>query len=502
MNRFDTVVLNGTVVVPEVGPIPMDLGIRDGYIAAMADKLAAADGAEVVDARGLYVLPGAIDSHFHVGIYRPLDEDARSESRSAISGGVTTIISYFRTGHHYLNKVGPYREILPEVLSLSESNFFCDYAYHIAPMTTAQLDEIDWLVDQGISSFKFYMFYKGLTLSADSTQGRQYVMSDDYDLGHLHDLMAGVADAASRRKQRISLSLHCENPEIIRAFIARVEESKLEGLEAYSKARPPLSESLSIEEAGVLARATLCPINLLHLSSREAVESAVALRRRYPELDIMLETTLHHLMLNYENLQGLTAKVNPPIRTRNDCAAIWGAVTAGEIDTVVSDHACCLEELKQGGLWSALPGFGGTSLLYPILLSEGVKRHGLSLTRAAALASTNPARNFGLYPKKGTIAIGTDADLVLCDMERPHTVTAGKLLSAQEYTPFEGLSVSVSPVATMLRGRVVVKKSETVSTPAGKFVPRPVTVDNARDGSALRLVAANGEQRKSQLARR
>ncbi len=474
MSRFDTVVLNGTVVVPEVGPLRMDLGIRDGSIAAMADTLAAADGSEVVDAGGLYVFPGAIDSHVHVGIYRPLNEDARSESRSAVSGGVTTIISYFRTGHHYLNKVAPYHEILPEVLRLSESNFYCDYAYHIAPMTTAQLDEIDWLVDQGVSSFKFYMFYKGLTLSADSTQGRQYVMSDDYDLGHLYELMARVADAARQRKQRISLSLHCENPEIIRAFIARVKEAKLEGLEAYSKARPPLSESLSIEEAGVLARATLCPVNLLHLSSRDAVESAVALRRRYRDMDIVLETTLHHLMLNYEDLQGLTAKVNPPIRTREDCAAIWEAVVAGEIDTVVSDHACCLEEFKQGGLWSALPGFGGTALLYPILLSEGVKKRGLSLTRAVALASTNPARHFGLYPKKGAIAVGADADLALCDMERLQKITPSKLLSAQEYTSFEGLSVSVAPVLTILRGGVVFRNGQTFGDPIGEFVRRPV----------------------------
>jgi len=477
MKGFDTVVLNGTVIVPEVGPTRMDLGIRDGSIAAMADKLTPADGSDVVDARGLYVLPGAIDSHFHVGIYRPLDEDATSESRSAVSGGVTTIISYFRTGHHYLNKTGSYHDILPEVLRLSESNFFCDYAYHIAPMTTAQLDEIDWLIDEGITSFKFYMFYKGLTLSADSTEGRQYVMSEDYDLGHLYELMARVAEAASRRKQRISLSLHCENPEIIRAFIARVKEAKLEGLEAYSKARPPLSESLSIEEAGALAHATLCPMNLLHLSSKEAVESAVALRRRYPEMDIVLETTLHHLMLNYEDLQALTAKVNPPIRTRNDCAAIWDAVVRGDIDTVVSDHACCLEELKQGGLWSAMPGFGGTALLYPILLSEGVKKHGLPLARAVALASTNSALQFGLYPKKGTIAVGADADLVLCDMDRPQTITANNLFSAQEYTSFEGLPVSVSIVATMLRGKVVFQKGETIGTPCGVFVRRPAKIN-------------------------
>src|SRR5690349_20414899 len=376
----------------------MDVGVKNGVICAMADALRASDGEDVIDAKGLHVLPGAVDSHFHIGIYRPLSEDAQSESRSAISGGVTSILSYFRTGHHYLNKVGPYREIFPEVLELSRNRFWCDYGYHIAPMTTAQLDEIDWLVDQGVASFKFYMFYKGLTLSADSTAGKQYAMSDEYDLGHVYELMVRSAEAAAKRTTRISLSLHCENPELIRVFIARIKKSKYEGLEAYSRARPGLSERLSIEEAGVLAQSTFCPVNLLHLSGSEAVESAIALRQRNPKIDMILETTLHHLMLNYEDVRGLEAKVNPPIRSKQDCAAVWEALMAGQIDTVVSDHACCLEELKQDDLWTAMPGFGGTALLYPVLLSEGVRKRRLSLARAVALVSTNPARHYGMYP--------------------------------------------------------------------------------------------------------
>jgi dihydroorotase-like cyclic amidohydrolase len=477
MSRYDLVVLNGTVVVPEVGPVRMDLGIKNGSICAMADKLQSSEGDEVIDAAGLYVLPGAVDSHFHIGIYRPVSEDAHSESESAVSGGVTTLLSYFRTGHHYLNKVGPYREIFPELLELSRNQFWCDYGYHIAPMTTAQLDEIDWLIDQGVSSFKFYMFYKGLTLSADSTAGKDYAMSDEYDLGHCYELMSRIAEAAAKRKTRISLSLHCENPELIRVFIARIKKTKYEGLEAYSMARPGLTERLSIEEAGVLAQSTLCPVNLLHLSGSDAVESAIALRRRNPQIDMILETTLHHLMLNYEDVRDLTAKVNPPIRSKKDCAAVWDAVMSGQIDTVVSDHACCLEELKQGGLWPAMPGFGGTSLLYPVLLSEGVRKHRLPIARAVALASTNPARHYGLYPRKGAIAIGSDADLTLCDMEKERTVKPAELHSAQPYSPFDGMKLTGWPVTTLVRGKVVFQKGETVGKPQGEFVRRPISVN-------------------------
>jgi len=143
MSRYDLVVLNGTAVLPGLGPCRMDIGIKGGRIAAIVDTLQAADGAEVIDARNRHVLPGAVDSHCHIGIYRPFSEDALSESTSAVSGGTTTMISYFRTGSHYLNKTGPYKEIFPEVLKLSSGQFRSDYSYHVAPMTNAHLDEME-----------------------------------------------------------------------------------------------------------------------------------------------------------------------------------------------------------------------------------------------------------------------------------------------------------------------------------------------------------------------
>jgi dihydroorotase-like cyclic amidohydrolase len=474
MRPFDLVVLNGTAVIPGLGPTRLDIGVRDGRVVALADALRAVDGEQAIDATGRHVLPGAVDSHFHVGIYRPHAEDARSESQAAVTGGVTTLISYFRTGHHYLDKTGPYREILPEVLALSEGNFHCDYAYHVAPMTSAQLDEIPWLVEQGVASFKYYMFYKALTLSADSTKGRDYTMADEYDLGHLYEIMERVAACARERNQRLSVSLHCENPELIRVFIQRVKREGRGGLQAYSDGRPPLTERLSIQEAGVLADATGVSVNLLHLSSREAIEAAIDVRRRHPAMDVVLETTLHHLCLTCETAGGLNAKVNPPIRSEADREALWAAVRSGQIDTVVSDHACCMEEMKQGDTWSALPGFGGTSLLYPTLLTEGVLKRGLSLSRAVELVSTNPARHFGLYPRKGTIAVGADADFAIVDLARSRTVTAAGLGSAQDHSPFEGMELSGWPTATVLRGQVVFDETGVRGDRGGRFVARPV----------------------------
>ena len=156
--RYDSIIKNGTVVFPFHGEVKCDIGIKNGKVASISDSIDANLADEIVDAHGKYVFPAAVDSHYHVGIYRPHSEDAESESRTALVGGCGTIISYFRTGHHYLNKTGLYRDIFPEVLELSNGHFYTDYAYHIAPMAPAQLDEVDWLVENaGVGSFKFYM---------------------------------------------------------------------------------------------------------------------------------------------------------------------------------------------------------------------------------------------------------------------------------------------------------------------------------------------------------
>jgi dihydropyrimidinase/allantoinase len=484
MPRYDTAVLNGTVVIPYVGAARCDVGIRDGRIAALADSIAPADADTVIDARDRLVLPGAVDSHFHIGIYRDLATDARSETISALAGGVTTVLSYFRTGQHYLNKSGPYRTIFPEVVAATVGQAYTDFGYHIGVMTTEQLDEVDWLVgEQGVASFKYYMFYKGLNLTSDSTRGSAYTMAETYDLGHLYLLMRQVAAAGARygADGRVSLSLHCEQAELIRVFIEEVKRSGPPGLEGYHRSRPPLTEQLSIAEALVLTDATRCPVNLLHLSSAEAVASGARGRRDHPHLDIKLETTLHHLALTHATAGGIVGKVNPPIRTEADRKALWQAVQAGCIDTIVSDHACCAEADKGEDLWKALPGFGGTALLYPYLFSEGHLRRGLGLTRIAELASAGPARAFGLYPRKGAVAVGSDADLVLLDPNWERTVSPEVLCSAQDFTPFAGMRVRGWPTRSLLRGRTVFQDGTVRGQPQGQYVRRPV----GRHGAAV-----------------
>jgi allantoinase len=491
MERFELAILGGTVVVPYSGEVRADVGVRDGRVVAIEDAIDPSRCDEVVDARGKVVLPGAVDGHFHIGIYRPVSADAESETRSALVGGVTSVVSYFRTGSHYLNKTGSYREIYPEVLRATEGHSYTDFGYHLGIMTSAQVSEIDWLVgEMGVASFKYYMFYKGLNLSSSSTAGTAYTMSDVYDLGHLYRFMEAVS-AASRRYGnlgRISLSIHCEHAEIIRTFIDEVRAQGLEGLEAYSKARPPFQERLAIAEATLLADVAKCPINLLHLSSAEALAGGLKARSDYPNLDIKLETTLHHLALTYQDKHGIqSAKVNPPIRSKDDVEALWRGVLAGDIDQIVSDHACCTLDMKQGGTWESLPGFGGTSLIYPVLVSEGHHKRGLSLRRVAELASAGPARNYGLYPKKGTIAVGSDADIAIVDPELAAPVTVDRLLSAQDHSPFEGFPVKGWVTQTIRDGRIVFDAGRVRGAPDGRYLKRPVSATTVNAAQPARL---------------
>jgi dihydroorotase-like cyclic amidohydrolase len=218
----------------------------------------------------------------------------------------------------------------------------------------------------------------------------------------------------------------------------------------------------------------MSPINLLHLSSAEALDAAVELRRGLPALDVRLETTLHHLALTHETYDDQRGKVNPPIRSEADRERLWRGIFAGELDWVCSDHACCSESNKEGDLWKALPGFGGTALLYPFMLTEGLRR-GLSVERVVELCATNAAVAYGLHPRKGSIRVGADADLAVIDMDSARTVTPELLLSAQEYTPFEGMELAGWPVRTMLRGATVYQDSEPIGEPGGQFLSRPLT---------------------------
>jgi allantoinase len=482
----DLIIKNVRVVRPgAAGPAEADIAVKDGKFSRIAAGLPASEAKSVYDGHGWLAFPGVVDAHMHAGIYAPLKEDAVSESRAAAQGGVTSMLTYFRTGQYYLNKGGPYAKFFPEVLKVSKGRYHVDYAYHLAPMDATHIREIPTLVAKhGVSSFKIFMFYGSHGLHGASDAQRKFLMigpEDRYDFAHFEFIMRGVQAARERypeKASQISLSLHCETAEIMTAYTKLVERAgKLKGLAAYHAARPPHSEGLAVFIASYLADETALPnINLLHLSSKRALNAALQMQYLFPHIDFRREVTIGHLMLDIGSKAGVLAKVNPPIRPREDVEFLWQKLLEGKIDWVVSDHACCRHETKAakkafGNIWLAKSGFGGTEYLLPALVSEGTKR-GLALCRIASLTSHNPARRFGLN-SKGDIAPGLDADLALVDPRETWTVRARESESTQGYTPFEGIELSARVKATFLRGALVCENGSVLGAPRGRYLRRP-----------------------------
>jgi len=484
--RYDLLLRNVRAVRPGHSDTPvLDIGIQAGKILEIAAGLDPTRARKVIDGRERLAFPGVVDAHMHTGIYSPLEEDAITESQAAAQGGVTSSLNYFRSGQYYLNRGGPYAELVPEVLDISRGRFHVDYAYHLAPVDSRQIAEIPELIRRyGITSYKIYMFYGGYGLHGASDSQREFLMIDAderYDIAHFEFVMRGIQQAAAANpalRDLISLSLHCETAEIMNAYTKIVQrEGKLRGLQAYSAARPPHSEGLAIFIAGYLANETNClNINLLHLSSRKAVEAALQMAQVFPHINFRREVTIGHLCLDYNSAAGPLAKVNPPIRSPEDVDYLWSALLEGKIDWVCSDHACCRHEMKTDAqrpeeIFLAKSGFGGSEYLLPALITAGQQR-GLSLNRMAELTAGNPALRFGLRAK-GDLAPGFDADIALVETGISDVIRARDSASTQGYTPFEGMELTARVATTFLRGETIYDAGKIVGPPRGQYLARP-----------------------------
>lgn len=451
METQRTGLINGRLVIPEHGIIVGGLTMEDGRVTSIdVPSKSSSDFDACVDADGRYVLPGLIDPHVHSGLLPPLSDRLRAESVFGLSGGVTTIVRYFRRLESYL-------ESGDSQISLSLQNSMQDFALHLALFRPEQVAEIQMYTSRfGVTSFKVYMNLGsglGNNFLMDLTDvGADEVDTADvaYDDGHLYDVM----QAAARVPAKVTVCIHAENAAIVARELEHVRAAGLEGLGAWSAGRPEVSEAVAIGTAGALSRAFKVPIYFPHIGSRGAIE-ALRLQRALGT-PFVAETCAHYVGLTTESDCGVLAKVMPPVRPAGSSGAVWGAISEGLVSCLGSDHiAYRLVEKNPGSIWSTRPAFGGTGLMFPVFLSEGVITGNISLVQLACLGSFNTAKVFGLYPTKGTLLPGSDADFVVVGMGGERQVNAAALLSASDFSVYEGVSLRGSVDVVARHGVVV-----------------------------------------------
>jgi len=449
---LDTLIKNAKIVLPKNGIINGAIGIKGEKIALISSDHGFHGADEVIDAKGNYVFPGVIEPHVHFGLGSKLDQDFITETRSAATGGVTTVITYYRQND-------PYDDILGEIKTMGEERSCIDFSIHLGISSEEHIHNIPKYADEfGVTSFKFLMAYKG----EDAKKMGSAEMTD----GLFYDALLKIKDLKG-----VIPCVHAENIELIWNIRKKILDQGRTDPPAWPDSRPDFTESEYVRRALFLAELTDCPLYIVHLSTRKALEEARKVSKRYPK--VYVETCPVYLTHTRDSMKDNILKVAPPVRSQEDNEALWEGIRDGSIQTVGSDHLALKRKSKEGTIWEASMGISGTSTVLPILLSEGYHKRGISLERIAEVASYNSAKIFNLYPQKGTISIGSDADLTIVDLEKEKRVSHEMLNSASDFSVYEDWRVKGWPILTIVRGSVIMKEGEILGKEGfGKYLRR------------------------------
>src|ERR687889_735540 len=476
-NSCDILITNAAAVIPRIGIVETNIMIENGKIKTLTKSIDNVHASKIINANGKYVLPGVIDPHVHYGVYTPIDEAAQTESRSAAVGGVTTMIRMLRIHESYQKKIG-------KQLEASKHHHHIDYSVHASILTPDQIQDIPYLKKIGINSVKIYM-----NLGADLNGILMDLEPGDHDIreGEVNmtdELMSSIIEEAS--KVHSTVLVHAQDPMVCADHIKRKSESKAmsatmstnsSSLKTWSDCRPSTSsEAESIRKIAVIGRKYGSNLYFVHIGSTAALDAILAEKEK-GNSNFYIETCPHYLTHTTEFAK-LTGKVVPPIRSKSDVQSMWSALRNGIIDTIGTDHVANKLSMKMGSgdIWSALAGFPGIATMLPVLLSKGVNENRITMQQVAEITSYNAARIFGMYPKKGTIQLGSDADLTIVDLDLQQKVTPDLLQSYSDYTIYDGWTLQGWPVLTMVRGEVIMENGSVNSELLGhgKFVGRPV----------------------------
>lgn len=451
---MDLIIKNGTIITPSESFVA-DIGVKHGKIVLIGKDLSV-EGAEIVDASGKLVLPGAIDAHTHLAM--PFGGTVSADSylagtRAAACGGVTTVFDYpmQRKGKGIIETVEARKEMCdPEAC--------VDYAFHccITDLNDgAILEEFKAAVEYGVTSFKCFLVYK-----------KEGMMVDDATL---------VKVLLKAKETGAITNIHAENPDLIDLNIEKfLKEGKTSAWYHYLS-RPEYVEAEADKRAIHLAKSMEAPLYLVHMADKEGLEAAIEAKREGH--DIYIETCPQYLEFTcdvYKREDGRNFVCSPPMKGQESQDALWKAIKAGEIDTVATDHCPFQSYEKDWGKddFTKIPnGCAGIENLYPYMLSAANEGK-ITFNQVVELCSANPAKIFGCA-EKGSLAVGKDADIVIYDPKKEFTISVDNMHSDYDHTIWEGKSLHGYPVKTFVRGNLVYDNGEFVGKPGiGQFVKR------------------------------
>ncbi len=451
---MDVIIKHGVVVTPS-SMFKADLAIKDDKIVALGSDLRT-DGAEIIDASGKYILPGALDVHTHLAM--PFGGTVSADgyfsgTRAAACGGVTTVFDYAiqRKGRGII-------ETVEERRKMCEGEACVDYAFHcaITDVTPELLEEIAASVAYGVPSFKGFMVYK-----------KEGMMIDD----------SALVQLLERTKETGALlNVHAENPDLIDLRIAKYLKEGNTSAWYHYLSRPEFVEAEADKRAIHWAKSLNAPLYIVHLGNKEGVDEVT--RARDEGYQVYAETCPHYLYFTcdvYKRDDGRNFVCSPPMKGQASQDALWAALKRGDIDTVATDHCPFQTYEKDWGKddFTKIPnGCMGIENLYPYMLSEANKGR-ISFNKVVEVCSANPARIFGCAPEKGSLSVGSDADIVVYDPEKRFTITKEQMHSDVDYTIWDGVELQGYPSMTFARGRLVFKNGEFLGQAGwGKFVKR------------------------------
>jgi dihydropyrimidinase len=439
--KYDLLIQKG-IVVTGSGVRKADVGIKGEKIVAVKPGLLEREASRTINASGKYVMPGVIDVHVHP-VY---EDDLGGLSYTAAFGGTTTLIhfAYAKPGMKLIDTIKKYQE---EGLQKS----YLDFGIHGTLFDPAsQVEEIPKAFDLGVSSFKMFMTYAKLKW-----------MTDDYHLTAAMDLISDGGGLAM---------VHAENGLVTDYLEDRSLRKGEDQKKVFLKTRPDLLEAEAIFRALTIASITRCPLYIVHLSTERGV---IPIQRAKKEGQrVFVETCPQYLTMTDAKLQklGPLAKIGPPLRNEKDRLALWKAIQKGIIDVVASDHAPKAKKTEDP-FFEAPYGSPQSETMLTVTYDEGVNKKRIKPSKLVQLLSENPAKIFGLYPEKGMIQKGSDADLVIFDPNDAYTIKHENQHSGAPYTLYEGRRCLGKPVLTMQRGKILVEDGEMKGKPGeGRFL--------------------------------